>query len=328
MKKLISLTLVLSMILLYSMNYLQEIKSFLREDLFNKNIEAKDDNDINKKQIENFKKIKIGNSEKVVIEKINKPNRIDKSEYNFSWYVYNTYKENFVMIGIKNNKVVSLFTNNIDSCESENICIDKDINYIRENYKTLTYKHKKNINYKIDSNDEYDIIYINKKYITVFYDKFNNNKIWAYEIVDKSCEDEINDIYPKKNKNIEESFMYETIDLINSTRYKYNLQPLKYNENATKSANKHSKDMKENSYFDHKNLKNETPFDRMKKENIKYVTAGENIAAGQTNAIFVHNGFMNSYGHRKNILGNYKYIGVGVVFGGKYKTYYTENFFG
>ena len=44
------------------------------------------------------------------------------------------------------------------------------------------------------------------------------------------------------------------------------ITPLKYNENATKSANKHSKDMKENSYFDHKNLKNETPFDRMKKE--------------------------------------------------------------
>ena len=70
MKKLISLILVLSMILLYSMNYLQEIKSFLREDLFNKNIEAKDDNDINKKQIENFKKIKIGDSKKLVIEKI------------------------------------------------------------------------------------------------------------------------------------------------------------------------------------------------------------------------------------------------------------------
>ena len=66
----------------------------------------------------------------------------------------------------------------------------------------------------------------------------------------------------------------------------------------------------------------------MKKENIKYNTAGENIAAGQTNSIFVHNTLMNSYGHRKNILGNYKYIGVGVVFGGKYKTYYTENFFG
>ena len=66
----------------------------------------------------------------------------------------------------------------------------------------------------------------------------------------------------------------------------------------------------------------------MKKENIKYNTAGENIAAGQTNSIFVHNALMNSYGHRKNILVNYKYIGVGVVFGGKYKTYYTENFFG
>ena len=37
--------------------------------------------------------------------------------------------------------------------------------------------------------------------------------------------------------------------------------------------------------------------------------------------------WMNSKGHRKNILGDYKYIGVGVVFGGHYKIYYTQNFY-
>ncbi|EQE79386.1 cysteine-rich secretory family protein [Clostridioides difficile CD51] len=36
---------------------------------------------------------------------------------------------------------------------------------------------------------------------------------------------------------------------------------------------------------------------------------------------------MNSEGHRKNILGNYNNIGVGVIFGGSYKTYYTQNFY-
>lgn len=326
MKKLISVILVLSMIFLYSMNYFEEVKNFMVEEIFNKFTE--ENTEKNDKVIENFKNIKIGDSEKVIIEKLNKPNRIDKSEYNFSWYVYNSYKEKFIMVGIKDKKVVAMFTNNINSCESEKISINNDSNYIRDNYKTLNYKEKNNIRYEIDSNDEYDIIYKNNKYITVFYDKFDNNRIWAYEIIEKSCEDETSDIYPQKNESIEQSYMYEIIDLINSTRYKNKLNALKYDEKATKSAKKHSEDMEINNFFSHENLKNETPFDRMKKENIKYNTAGENIAAGQTNSIFVHNALMNSYGHRKNILGNYKYIGVGVVFGGKYKTYYTENFFG
>ena len=84
--------------------------------------------------------------------------------------------------------------------------------------------------------------------------------------------------------------------------------------------------MKEN-YFDHTNKNNESPFDRMKKENITYSGAGENIAAGQTSAIFAHEAWMNSQGHRKNILGDYKYIGVGVSFGGYYSIYYTQNFY-
>jgi len=302
-------------------------EKFLKNDLDTR-VETNDNKETNIKKIYNFKQIKIGDSKDSVIKKINKPNRIDKSEYNFNWYVYNAYKENFVMVGIKNNKVVALFTNNIDSCENEGIYINKDIKYIKENYESLNYKNKGNIKYEISSNNEYSVIYKNKKYITVFYDKFNKNKICAYQIIEKSCEDKIKDIYAPQDKDIEKSFMYQIIDLVNSTRYKYNLNGLSYNEKATICARKHSEDMKNNDFFDHVNLKNKTPFDRMEKEGIDYLSAGENIAAGQTSAIFVHNGLMNSQGHRKNILGNYKYIGVGVVFGGKYKTYYTENFFG
>ena len=42
---------------------------------------------------------------------------------------------------------------------------------------------------------------------------------------------------------------------------------------------------------------------------------------------FMHIISMNSLGHRKNILGDYKYIGVGVMFGGYYNIYYTQNFY-
>lgn len=332
MKKFIIFLLVILIGVFFNRHYIQEKINTLQEEIQNNYLAEDIEHDKNKeddiKTINNFKNIKIGDSKESVIEKLSEPNRIDKSEYKFNWYVYNTYKENFIMVGIKKDKVVALFTNNIDSCENEKIYINKDMEYIKENYEILSYKHKGNIKYKISSNDEYDIIYKHKKYITVFYDKFNENKIWAYQIIEQSCEDEVNTIYPSENNDIEKSFMYEIIDLTNSTRYKYNLEKLSYDEKATICARKHSKDMRDNNFFDHKNLHDESPFDRMEKEGINYSTAGENIAAGQTSAIFVHNGWMNSQGHRKNILGNYKYIGVGVIFGGKYKTYYTENFFG
>ena len=115
----------------YNTGYFVDIVNIIQEN-FSKNdsivsIENEYNKEMDIKTIDNFKKIKIGDSKASVIKRINKPNRIDKSEYNFNWYVYNAYKEKFVMVGIKNNKVVALFTNNIDSCESEGICINKDL---------------------------------------------------------------------------------------------------------------------------------------------------------------------------------------------------------
>lgn len=330
MKKIIFIFLMLSLVFFYKAGYFEntinkfyENVQYLQKD----DVDKDENNDKISEDIYNFANIKIGDTKESVIDKLGEANRIDKSEYNFKWYVYNEYKENFFMIGIEDEKVVSLFTNNINSCENENIDINKDLYYVRENFDTLKYKTKGNIRYEISSNDEYDVICTNNKYITIFYDKFDNYKIWAYEIIDKNSEDEVLSIYPKENISIEDSLMLQIIDLSNSIRYKHNLNPLSYDEKATICAKKHSEDMKNNNYFDHKNLNNETPFDRMEKEGISYTTAGENIAAGQKNAIHVTNGWMNSQGHRKNILGNYKYIGVGVVFGGNYKTYYTQDFF-
>lgn len=69
------------------------------------------------------------------------------------------------------------------------------------------------------------------------------------------------------------------------------------------------------------------PFDRMEKAGIFYRAAGENIAVGYRNAVSAHEGWMNSPGHRENILGDYEYIGVGIVFGGEYQVYYTQDFY-
>lgn len=290
--------------------------------------EIKETSAINtKSDIEKFYDIKIGDSEESVIYKIGEPTRKDISEYGFYWYIYNQFENKFAMVGIMDSKVVGLYSNSLESVEMMNINFDKDISYVRNKYKPIEYKYKDNTRFIIDSKDEFDILKIDNKYITVFYDLHNNNKVTSYQIIKSSVENKMKDIYPEYSKELQESFEKQIIDLTNSVRERENLNKVTYNEKAKNSAIKHSEDMRDKNYFNHENKENESPFDRMKKENINYSVAGENIAAGQINAIYAHEAWMNSLGHRKNILGNYDNIGVGVSFGGHYKLYYTQNFF-
>ena len=88
----------------------------------------------------------------------------------------------------------------------------------------------------------------------------------------------------------------QTKDLVNTERTKNNLNILSYSEKATTSSRKHSEDMMIKNYFDHTNKENKSPFDRMEEEGINYKNAGENIAAGQSSAIYAHHAWMNSLG--------------------------------
>lgn len=277
--------------------------------------------------IKNFYDIKIGDSEESVVSKIGNPIRKDLSEYGFYWSVYNQIKDSFVMVGIKEEKVVALYSNSINSSEMMDIELNKDINFVRNNYIPIEYKRKGNTRFIIDSKNEFDILKLDGKYITIFYDVHSDNCITSYQIIDSNIEDSIKDIYATYSDELQKSYERQIIDLVNSVRDRYDLKRMQYSEKAKMSSVKHSEDMKEKNYFDHTNKENESPFDRMKKENISYRLAGENIAAGQINAIYAHEAWMNSLGHRKNILGEYDNIGVGVSFGGHYKIYYTQNFY-
>jgi len=101
--------------------------------------------------------------------------------------------------------------------------------------------------------------------------------------------------------------------LTNNERQARNLQPLTMDAQLSEIARLHSADMARRDYFDHVNLEGESPADRATKRKYKWGAIGENIAAGQPTPAVVVDGWMNSPGHRSNILGQYKRIGVGVV---------------
>ena len=122
------------------------------------------------------------------------------------------------------------------------------------------------------------------------------------------------------------AYELEVVRLINEIRAQYGLGELKVNTELSRVARIKSQDMHDKGYFSHTSPTYGSPFDMMKQFGIKYRTAGENIAMGYRSPQSVVNGWMNSPGHRANILnGSFKEIGMGYVESGNY---WTQMFIG
>ncbi|MGE1043491.1 CAP domain-containing protein [Bacillus wiedmannii] len=131
---------------------------------------------------------------------------------------------------------------------------------------------------------------------------------------------------PAEQKPAEEAkslseFEQRVVELTNAERAKQGLPALKIDTELSKVARVKSEDMQKNNYFDHNSPTYGSPFDMMKKFGISYTSAGENIAQGQRTPEEVVQAWMNSAGHRANILNNgFTHIGVGYVESGNYWT--------
>ncbi len=120
----------------------------------------------------------------------------------------------------------------------------------------------------------------------------------------------------------------ELLKLINAERTKNGLGELKFDEELLKVARLKAKDLVDNNYFSHTSPTYGSPFDMMKSFGITYKTAGENIAGNSTLQGAV-NAWMNSEGHRANILSNaYNYTGIGIVDSPKYGKVLVHMFIG
>ncbi|WP_331618263.1 SafA/ExsA family spore coat assembly protein [Serpentinicella sp. ANB-PHB4] len=122
------------------------------------------------------------------------------------------------------------------------------------------------------------------------------------------------------------AFELEVVRLVNIERSKHGLNPMKENWELSRVARYKSNDMRDRGYFSHTSPTYGSPFNMMKNFGIRYTAAGENIARGQRSAQAVMNGWMNSPGHRKNILNpNFTEIGVGYASGAR-GPYWTQMF--
>lgn len=139
-------------------------------------------------------------------------------------------------------------------------------------------------------------------------------------------------IYPGQKVNIPnidsvKTLEAEVIKLVNAERSKRGLAQLAQNWELCRVARYKSQDMITKGYFAHQSPSYGSPFNMMENFGIRFSAGAENIASGQATPQAVMNSWMNSSGHRNNILSaSYTQIGVGVAKTSQGTCYWTQMF--
>lgn len=168
------------------------------------------------------------------------------------------------------------------------------------------------------------IDWLDEKFSPVFDEAIN--RTMAKMTVEPKSEKSISLPFKVTGPKIREDLEAKMLVLVNEERQKVGLKPLEADTAMRVVARKHSADMFARGYFSHITPEGLSPFDRMKREKVRFLTAGENLALGQTLSI-CHRGLMNSPGHRANILHPaFNRVGIGILDGGLYGLMITQNF--
>ena len=186
---------------------------------------------------------------------------------------------------------------------------------------TISYKDG---NYRNTSSSEDLTFETATRYVTVFFDIHNSNKVTSILAIDKEKYKQKTYYYPASTV-LQESYEDLMIILMNQSRKEFGLATLtNANDQWNIIARKHSQDMITRNYFDHTSPDGIEFWQRMKNGGLNYETAAENLAMGSQTIIHAHEGLMNSLGHRKNILNErITHAFVGVAFDSTHLPYYT-----
>lgn len=123
----------------------------------------------------------------------------------------------------------------------------------------------------------------------------------------------------------------EMLVQVNAARERAGLKPLRLDSVLAKAAQRHAEDMLKRGYFDHRSPAGTTVRERSTAAGYRWAAIGENIAYGQTSVDEVVETWLESPGHRKNILSpNFSELGVGLALGkgpdGRYQILWVQNF--
>lgn len=310
---------------------LLERLSHLNEDKNNSESDTPEQPKLNQPSEQTFSihNVEINDNRSEVEEKVGNPQRSSENDYGANWFTYHDEYHNFFMVAYdQENKVAGLYTNqDLLSSEKEiSFETNKDtvLSTLNEPIQTM---RKGLVQYQVDDTGEYDIFQIDQNYVTIFYDKHDNWKIAAIQIIREDLEQQKEEYFGEPSNELRNGLEKQLFDLVNASRIKHGLSPLSWDHSTLTTSRDHSEDMAHNHYFGHTNLDGQSPFDRLEEDGVTYRMAGENLASGQPSSIYAHAGLMNSKGHRENILKEgFETLSVGVAFNEEAQPFYTETF--
>ncbi len=271
----------------------------------------------------------IGTPIKDYIKKYGKPTRIERNEYGFTWYVYAKDYNRFLLVGVAGVTVVGAYSNS-KLLSYKEIKLNTSKAAVRAILGTpLKYIRRDNLVHILNDADQRDYFESGDKFIVVFYDILKGSSVTGILIVPKAKEIRALLDRPALDDKAVLCYQRVSLDLVNAIRVRNGLNKLASDAKNTKLAISRSKDMRDRGYFSHYTPEGTSPFDQARKMGIKFKHMGENISFGNHNAIFCHESFMNSAGHRAIILkAAYQKIGVGVAAGGDRYVLVTQEFTG
>ncbi|MCL5746881.1 MAG: CvpA family protein [Patescibacteria group bacterium] len=152
------------------------------------------------------------------------------------------------------------------------------------------------------------------------------NESLAFLTVEPQSNEIVNLNFKISNFSIDYQAENKMFEMVNQERTSRGIAPLEAWDKLQQLARAHCEDMFRRGYFSHYTPEGLSPFDRMAQADISYTYAGENLALAP-NVDLAMNGFMQSPGHRANILSSdYHRVGIGVINGGIYGEMFCQEF--
>lgn len=260
----------------------------------------------------------VGKSINEITAAYGKQSRVDESEYGFKWYVYKKDYKRFMMLGVKDGQVVAAYCNSQYLFAQGFIRLGMTRGAVRGQLgEPITTMQRGNDIYVLPNTDQKDIFLIDGYYFTVYYDAFDSFKVTSILKIKQEYEDQLFSNKIELTPGMLEAYSDESIDLVNSMRARKGLKILKEYNKANELALFRSTDMRDRNYFSHYSPEGKSPAYFAAQQGIKIRSLCENIACGHRTAISAFEAFMNSKGHRNNILyKKVKQMGAGTAYGG------------
>ncbi|MDT8859155.1 CAP domain-containing protein [Alkalihalobacillus sp. MEB130] len=282
----------------------------------------------------------IGKLGSEIMEEFGEPSRIDLSAYGYDWWIYPIQADSYMQIGIEDNRVVTVFLTG--DIKGESLSLGQTYYEINE---LLEFKNRVDVSssdggmYQFELSDE-DLLMrplakVNDVWVQFFFDthteelsslRMVENDVLIrqrpYSVSYRGAPPERPSFSEEEWRRIEEGNARQIFDYTNVIRERHKLEPFKWDDTVSNVAYLHSKDMSENEYFSHTSPNFGEVSDRFENGGVPFKLAGENIAAKYVDGLASVEGWLNSEGHRVNLLHEeFTHLGVGV-----FREHYTQNF--